>query len=371
MRRVVVLVVFLIALGVLAPAGCAEATQVKLQLSTNVCELRQVAVFVGGSQVVGKTYEPDPQCVVKDGRDLGTLVIVPSGGGDRFTVTVEGTAQNGSCAAEAGATNKCVTASRVVTFQPHTSLTLPIELDRACLDRMCPAGQTCVRGVCTSAEVDCKTNKTCLSDAGSAEASAGEGGTIDAGAACVSGATVTKPGLVAHHWTFDEATGPVIDVLTNTPAPLVAGYQRFANASVCATALTLGTNVQMPLKVTALPRVALKVRAAIGQFATLVAASNGLMSWELQLQSSMSGLALAMTVTAGPSFSGSTKTLRLPNDLSWHAVEMVAAGNMVDFAIDGKTETVSLTASVPPSPLPLLVGPATGVDIDELWTYAP
>jgi hypothetical protein len=59
-RRALAVFFGLFVAGVVAPIGCVDPTEVKLVLSTNVCELRKVAIFVGGAQVAEKVYDLDP-----------------------------------------------------------------------------------------------------------------------------------------------------------------------------------------------------------------------------------------------------------------------------------------------------------------------
>lgn len=47
----------------------------------------------------------------------------------------------------------CIEAKRLVHFISHLSFTLPIELDRSCVNVECPKDQTCVKGIRTSSDV--------------------------------------------------------------------------------------------------------------------------------------------------------------------------------------------------------------------------
>lgn len=381
-RRGLAVALGLLGPAVLAPLGCLGPTEVTLVLSTDACDLDDVAVFVGKGKVTEKRYASDPACVTQGRRELGTLGIVPSGQGPRFTVTVAGKSPGGDCGeSDAAGRKNCIVASRTVSFQPHTPLTLPIALERACFDVDCPDGETCLGGKCVREEVDCTTNETCVTDAGLLEAgpldTGLEAGLLEAGA-CVSGLSALKSAAVTHHWSFDEPTGDAVDGVTSKPASLPPGYLRFPKASAgCGSALVLGSSGPMALNVVGLPRLALLVRTSITNLTPLVSGGTNQFGWTLAAAldpNSQNGrVQLVLSVRKGPTTTF-TSTGTMPNDLSWHAVELVADGSAVRFAIDGTADSLAQNGATISQDMSLWVGPvglSNAADIDELWTYGP
>ncbi len=106
-----------------------------------------------------------------DGR-IGTLVVVPDGSSSElFEVEVVTSAQGGpvsGCVARGYA--GCIVARRILRFEPHTSITLPIATLAGCEGVVCDAATTCSAGVCVSAAISegaCTGDGVCaLPDAG-------------------------------------------------------------------------------------------------------------------------------------------------------------------------------------------------------------
>jgi hypothetical protein len=72
---------------------------------------------------------------------------------DRFTVRVRAKGRSPGATCAGATTTDCIQAARSVTYIPHSPLTVPIALDRACLDRSCNPGSTCVAGDCVPSDV--------------------------------------------------------------------------------------------------------------------------------------------------------------------------------------------------------------------------
>ncbi|MGH7440972.1 MAG: hypothetical protein ACRENE_35310, partial [Polyangiaceae bacterium] len=138
---------------------------------------------VDGTNSVGtsNSCSPDPS----GENDIGTFVVVPNqgnGSSDSFAILVT----TGSC--KPPDLNGCIVARRELSFLPHTPLTLPIAMDKVCLNVTCPAQQTCVApGTCVSDKIDtsggCSGGSCTISrpnDAGSAVEGSAESST-DAG----------------------------------------------------------------------------------------------------------------------------------------------------------------------------------------------
>lgn len=154
-----VLRVLAYALGVAGLSNCLNPTEIILELSTNIActngDDHGVAVAVGlpgddsvGVSAVGKSCTSDG--------GLGTVVVLPHSGIDeivaiRVTLGVDAAADQCRAPDFAG----CVVARRSLRFDPHTPLTLPIDLDQSCIGVPCTPDSTCIAGACVDAGVTC------------------------------------------------------------------------------------------------------------------------------------------------------------------------------------------------------------------------
>jgi len=247
-----------VALGATAPIACLDPTQVTLRLASDAC-LDELAVFIDEGQITSKKVG-DAACVAGVSRSLGSIVVVP-GAHPRFTVRVEGTRVGGSCAksTDGGATSGCVRASRVVSFQPHSKLSLPIDLDVACLDRDCPTGQTCVKGECRAEVVDCTKDGTCETDAGtppdSGVVDSGREAGADAGS-CPNPLAFFAPKAEVAYWDFEDVfKSGIVERHKNVSVPLATGWSTITPSSsmACVSGLVCSTtpqNLNYPLQQT-------------------------------------------------------------------------------------------------------------------------
>ncbi len=142
-------------------ASCLEPTEVKLVLTTDMCDLKHVVIKTEQNGEPVATI--DPRGVGP--KQLGNIVFIPSGKGETFTVYVVGSRQvDGKCSPML----PCVETSRTVSYVTHLSLTLPVVLESACVNVLCGAGKTCLHGRCVDAAAICAAGgKSCdLSDGG-------------------------------------------------------------------------------------------------------------------------------------------------------------------------------------------------------------
>jgi hypothetical protein len=174
-------------------ASCLDATEIVLQLSTDVsCTIVSGTDTVAGTQVVIRVGSPaniasnppthieSTSCTPGDAtasptNDLGSVVVVPSGGFDEsvsITVALSDAAGTltSTCFPEAS-NPSCIYAHRQISFLPHTRVTLPIVLSSACAGVNCIAPQTCDPDTrqCTSGNIDphdCGTNCSTGEDSG-------------------------------------------------------------------------------------------------------------------------------------------------------------------------------------------------------------
>jgi hypothetical protein len=163
-------------------ASCQDPTQLTLVLSTNArChdELRSTAIYVGGSleSVNDKvqTSSPVAQTDTCNSGSIGTLVVTP---GDSHGAVVVIGGFNGKPPTDCveGHYENCIIARRSFTFIKHTPLSIPIQLERDCLNVPCDVHSTCHNGQCYAATISCSDNGTCTKPGD------GDAGPVDGGA---------------------------------------------------------------------------------------------------------------------------------------------------------------------------------------------
>lgn len=369
------------ALGVVAglvvcAASCLEPTEVKLVVTTDICDLKHVVIYLDKPSEPLATIDPKGVCP----KDLGNLVFIPSGRGDRFTVHVDGTRQaDGLCG------TGCVQTSRTVAYVPHSSLTLPVELESACVNVPCPMGQTCKAGSCVKNDADCPLGKNLcgLKDGGPID-------TLDASLDAMdlpcnnvgASGTIITAGTALNSWTFDEFVGDYKDGVGGATVPLATGYTRIGFGGRCRGALGLGAaGVNMPLgKAVATKGVGvvmdLRVPPMGGSF-TLVAANPGQQyGWQIVGNDTNGSWALTLAVSSGPMTGFAASKTFTKADGNWHHVEAIGSGFVVTFLVDnaafGEPVAISPQVAIPSGMLPLvLTGSSTpNVMIDNLWIYS-
>ena len=158
--------------ALIAVASCRDATEVTLVLTTNV----PCTMLNGTTITVGSATEVDSKSPLTDTHqcdsngNIGTLVLFPSSSSDAsFAVRIVsgiGNQEAGGCTGPAY--KGCIVARRELSFVPHTSLTLPIEITLECLNISCPSAGSnllsCYAGQgCGTAQVTCATSGTCQS----------------------------------------------------------------------------------------------------------------------------------------------------------------------------------------------------------------
>jgi len=151
----------IVALAAWVATSCLEPTQITVDLRTTfTCANVDVIMMVGGKKVADQTMPPYTATVstCRGMNEIGTLVVVPSAAsGDgvfvRVVAGVTGTRASECLDPNHPPTAKCIEARRVLRFVTHRKLELPITLDEACINKMCPAGTTCDHGNCISENV--------------------------------------------------------------------------------------------------------------------------------------------------------------------------------------------------------------------------
>lgn len=182
----------------LAYAACREPTELKVRVTTDFdcgsLSKNAVSVRVGPDfPTKGPAATVSKACAA---RYAGTVVVAPSGRGDRVAIEVvaaldPATLDNDGQCTEG--TPGCIHARRLLGYLDGTALTVPIELQGSCAGRVCDPSDTCVDARCVPAAIDpaaCKVDCTLRADGGAP---------IDAGADGSLPGNVTQLALGADH----------------------------------------------------------------------------------------------------------------------------------------------------------------------------
>lgn len=167
-------------------AACRTPTSITLEITTDArCEDLKGVSIASGSREAAENAPPattTTKCTAIDARTnrIGSLVVVPSAGDDaelaiRVVAGVDRPVDE--CDAARGYEG-CIVARRLLRFEPHTELKLPIELHLDCKSVACDATTTCVDAGCKSAKLDdpgACSGEGCLSG-GDAAVDSGDGG---------------------------------------------------------------------------------------------------------------------------------------------------------------------------------------------------
>jgi hypothetical protein len=358
-------------------SSCLEPTQVKLVITTDICDLTNVSIYLDDPTQPLATIPRKLGCP----HDLGSLVFIPSGNGTRFTVHVDGSRRgDGLC------TTDCVKASRSVSYVSHASLTLPVELESACVNISCPVGKTCRRGKCVDADAKCdKAPNLCdIPD---------DGGIVDLDTGLLDALDVPCPGVGAsgriisagtalNSWTFDEFLGDFKDGIGASPVSLGTGYTRLGLGGRCRGGLELGgAGMSMPLGTAVATKgvgVVMDVRVpSTGGSFTLVGANPGQQyGWQIVGNDSNGSWALTVAVQSNTTTGYAASQIFTKADGNWHHIEVIGSGFVVTFLVDnapmGEPVAIKPQVSIPSGMLPLfLTGSSTQkVAIDNLWIYS-
>jgi alpha-tubulin suppressor-like RCC1 family protein len=151
------------------PSACRAPTQIKVLVRSNLscAEASDVAINVGSApraveDTLSKGYNTLALASTCDDRsgtaDFGSVYLAP--GQDTGAIVLRGTLKGQSparCTKESGFAN-CIVARRRFSYVDHTTLTMTITLERACLNVPCAADSTCQGGRCVSSVVECSAN---------------------------------------------------------------------------------------------------------------------------------------------------------------------------------------------------------------------
>ena len=161
-RRTLGWVTSVSALGVVAAVvSCQAPTELTLDISTDAqcgLEVKTTAIYVAQSPAAAdanvQSRSPIAQTDACTSGTIGSLVITP-GGDNGAVVIVAGFDGKSPTDCVDGNYVNCIIARRSFSFIKHTPLTVPIVLERDCLNVPCDAESTCHNGACYSSSLDC------------------------------------------------------------------------------------------------------------------------------------------------------------------------------------------------------------------------
>ena len=209
LRRLIAAVPFLFGASLaLAPAACRTATQITVDVTTDIdcSRLSGTSITVGQLGAEGGVEDKRSAAISTrcDAGRIGALVVFPSGSKDDQAaikvVTGVGRAPD-TCVAPAYGEG-CIVARRALRYIPHAALTVPIAMRGSCDGILCDDAKTCVRGQCVDATIP--SSDSCRGggcDEGALEPGT-DGGSPDASVdgapdASVDGAPDAPPPIVA------------------------------------------------------------------------------------------------------------------------------------------------------------------------------
>ncbi len=134
--------------------GCGNPTQITVVVTTDVPCNRFGGATISVGDAATSATATTTTAGASDGT-IGTIVVVPGGERDSsvFVRVVAGVDRQAESCEGALPALGCITAKRSLSFIPRTPLTLPIAMRASCNGVVCPADETCVRGVCRTAAI--------------------------------------------------------------------------------------------------------------------------------------------------------------------------------------------------------------------------
>jgi hypothetical protein len=183
MRATALPILVCLSAGAAAAAGCRSATQIEVQVTTDLpCgRANGGASLTSGSLVEIEGAPPTTTSRTCTDGKLGSVVLVPSDADDAKVAFKVIAGIDGQDAEECKAPNygpKCIVARRALRFEAHTPLTVPVVMRLSCAGVACDPTQTCVQGGCVDATID---PSKCEGSGCGESALGGGGGPGDAG----------------------------------------------------------------------------------------------------------------------------------------------------------------------------------------------
>lgn len=345
-----------------AIAGCLQPTQITVAITTDLsCDrIEKTQVFVGPPNELGAASGETMAC---KGNDIGTIVLTPSKRGGELQVRAVTTLKGGQCDA---ATHKgCIQADRLARFIAHSPLVLPIEMSTACIDILCPIGETCLDGRCAPIPV--------LGMDGGIEAGidagmeAGPDAGIDAGPMhCPPEPFIPMIPPPSLAWHFDEGMGTTTSEEAMRVPQAMIGATWVAGPSGCGSALHFDGSTTVVLGDHPAMNNAMGITIAFWFRGT----TQGTL-----IDKHDSSHGFDAFVNCFELYGMQVDTLcpiAIPMDNKWHHLAIsVAAPTQVVFWVDGgaANKQMSLTGWTPSPGIPLVVGTNAMVDLDEILIW--
>lgn len=312
-------------------------------------------------------------CVPGQTWRIGDLVFVPSGRGDRFSVTVKSTAMMGNC--DADQPTGCIQASRRIGYQSHTSLDLPIFLSTVCLNKKCDPGTTC-----SPEDGMCHSDVVVTSDAGSPIDAGGapDVGVVDANPTVCAypNPVLFKGGKPIHAWHFDEPVNDVTIFDEQKNSVMLSNFFAHvpSNVAGCGNALSMKSPDPLPLKQLSGTGVGIAVMVMgtnLGSSTVLFGNFGNMNSnFSLSLLAGMSSSQLDVSFDATRVVSKQFPCKNgLPLDNKFHLLEIYANNTMVSCAVDGQVFQQPNALVINPTQTLSLGAGQAGLVIDDLRIY--
>jgi len=198
--------------ALVALCGCRAPTQVMVEISTDIScsDNPRTGISEGSlSELESRPMSTETlTCDPATGR-IGSIVVVPGGEKDaEFAIrVVTGLTMTPDDCVRSGYLGGCVVARRVLRFEPHDTLYLPIRMEASCLDVPCGATQTCRDGSCVSATITGPGDGSGgRSNGGTGNANGGASG-MDALGGAANGGSGGNSGSSGSGGTAGDATG--------------------------------------------------------------------------------------------------------------------------------------------------------------------
>jgi hypothetical protein len=358
---------------VIAFASCLSPTEITVEITTDLpcAQIDRTQIFVGPPDRLGPASGETRAC---SNNAIGTIVLTPSARGGDVQVRAVTTVKGGRC--DDTVQKGCIRADRRARFISHMPLHLPIEMTAACIDILCPLGQTCIKGACAPIPVLDMDAGTIDSDSGiDSGIDSGSDSGMDAGADAAS--YCAPPQLVMNMpapslaWHFDEGMGTTTNEEAMRVSTAMIGGTWTAGPSGCHSALAFNNS---PTTLGNHPALASNAGITIAFY--LHGGNSGLLVQKGNTQGGFSIFGGCIELHDSMAGSDTQCPIVVPTDGQWHhvAISVTATPVNLKWWLDGKVAATSSSTVLyqPAASLPLLVGAGQSGDIDELlfWDHA-
>jgi alpha-tubulin suppressor-like RCC1 family protein len=200
-----------LACGVVGVSRGPTPTSLTIEVYSEVpCDRQAAAALVTGPSLAelasGAPSASSTKCDA-DGH-LGSVVIVPSGSKDAsisFALMTRPDGQSADTCLDRAQASGCIVAKRRLRFEPQHEIAMRLDLRLSCLGVSCSDDQTCVRGACVAADIECgaSCDETAL-----LLGEATDGGELERDATLADAGVVDDAGSLDAAGPFDAASLP-------------------------------------------------------------------------------------------------------------------------------------------------------------------